>query len=277
VSACGGDDPAPDGEATSDVAAPVIPEVLCTDTRYGEVVFAYTNENETAVVVDPASSVVTGAIGSTASTVPVVFAPGRLSPAFWVTPSDPSGAVLPSWTVVGPDGESRTAGADDTTPSCDDELLTSTTDDQRQPSLEFGDPTLSADDGAVEVTVEVIGVPVDSVCPAGLDPEPVSVTIDDGNGGRAVDAASAEWSIPLGPPSDGGERSGLDFVAAMVLDRCGTDGVVQQIWPGGSFESIYDGVLVCVSETDGVPRIAVEGDEGCTRLPGTGGSRTRPG
>jgi hypothetical protein len=267
--------------ATTPVAAlPIVPEVLCIDAGItNDVAFAYVNEADTAVVLDASGSSVADGDAADFEFVPIVFAPGRVSPAFWITAVADGAETLPAWTVVGPDGVSRTASADAATPACTAELLEPTTADPRRPALEFGDPVVSSGGDSVTFSSELVGVPTDSVCAAGLEPQPVSITTDDGGAGEvSVDGPATEWVVELFPAGEGTGRFGRQLVAAEVLDRCAAGGTTQQVWPGGAFDAIYAGVLVCVTETDGQISLATDAtDPDCrSGLPGTGGTRSRP-
>jgi hypothetical protein len=261
------------------------PEVVCR--TFGDapedVAFAYVNEGPDAVVLDPAATTVVGGDEVDLGFVPVVFAPGRVSPAFWITPTDQELVEGVTWTIVGPDGETREATADLDTPICDEELLAPTTEDPREPQFQFGEPVLAEDGESVTFTSSVVGVPEESVCASGLEPSPVSIVIDNvaqmPSDYVAVEGSTADWSVPLSPPAEDGTRSGFQHVGAIVLDQCGVDGVVQATWPGGSFEDLYGGVRVCLTALDGsVTLTTSEDDPTCTSgLPGTGGGRSRPG
>ena len=248
-----------------------------------DVAFAYVNEGSEPVVLDPAASTVEGGDEVDLPFVPVVFAPGRVSPAFWITPTDQELVEGVTWTVVGPDGETRAVTADADTPICDEELLAPTTEDPREPALQFGDAVLSADGESVTFTSELVGVPEESVCAGGLEPSPVSIVTDNVADAAsaeyvAVEGATAEWTVPLAPAVEDGSRTGAQHVGALVLDQCGADGVVQSSWPGGVFEEVYAGVRVCVAALDGVVTLTTSADDpDCNSgLPGTGGGRNRP-
>lgn len=276
---------APAGGADDGEAAAIVPTVVCIDTRSltSEVAFAYVNEGD-AVVLDPSDSTVENGEEADLFLVPTVFAPGAVSPAFFISPVDPSLETLPSWTVMGPDGETRTAQADSSTPVCTDELLERTTPDDRQPAFTFSVPVLTADGTGVEYTSELVGVPELSVCPDGLASEPVLVVTDNGLDPSmaeyiSFDGQFGEWSRPFFADLGGGQTNeAVGLVAAIVLDQCSFEGTTQVIWPGGKFEDVYDGVLVCVPQTDGGLTLSTDDDDpSCTGLPSTGGGRTRPG
>lgn len=309
MSACGSDDSKSSDTTTVDTAAPttgastteppaeslpelpgtgagaaIVPSVVCIDmdslTR--EVAFAYVNEGD-AVVLGADDSTVENGEEADLFLVPTVFAPGTVSPAFFVSPTDMNEVTLPAWTVVGPDGETRTAQADASTPECTDELLASTTPDDRQPAFTFSSPVLTADGTGVEFTSELVGVPELSVCPEGLTAEPVLIVTDNGadpsmEGYMSFDGPVGEWTRPFLPDTGGGPTNeAVAGVAATVFDQCSFDGTTQIIWPGGAFEEIYDGVLVCVPESTSELVLSTdEDDPSCSGIPGTGGGRTRP-
>jgi hypothetical protein len=252
-------------------AAAIVPEVVCR-VRDGDVVFAYTNESATPVVLESASSTVENSPKRDAEFITVVFAPGRVSPAFWASPrSDRRNAPRPAWTVVGPDGVSRTAAADADTPRCTNDLLEPTTGDDRNPELVASDLADSVDGDSVDVTFSVTGVPGTSVCPAGLDAGPVSFTWDDGSTDTEL-TRTATFGVFT-------TVDGLDAAATAahitVLDICGYEGTTQSIWPGRAFENLYAGASVCaVRQDDGGVVVATE--DQCPRVAPTGGSRNRP-
>ena len=247
-----------------------MPEVVCR-TSDADVAFAYTNESATPVVLDAASSTLDNAQREDAEFVTVVFAPGRVSPAFWASPRDegskPTGQ---SWTVVGPDGVTRTAAVDDDTPRCNADLLAPTTGDDRAPELVVSEPNPTGTD-TVDVTFSVTGVPDTSVCPAGLEPEPVSVTWDDGSTGTEL-TRTANFGVF---ETVDGRDAAATAARVTVLDICGFEGTTQSIWPGGAFESLYAGASVCAArEDDGTITVATEAQ--CPGVAPTGGSRNRP-
>jgi hypothetical protein len=266
--------------------AAIVPSVLCIDARSttGDVAFAYDNQAESAVVLAPTASTVDGGAEPDQRLVPIVFAPGAVSPAFWVSSDVFGDGSLPTWTVTGPDGESRSATPDASTPACDEVLPASTTSDTREPMITVGNPALGDDGQSVVFTSELVGVPDLSVCPDGLTAGAVDIVTDNGvSPGDQLDLVEfdgpiAEWTTELFPDLDGGPgRFGRQIVAAVVLDNCSAADTPQLIWPGGRFEAVHDGVLVCIDELDGELSISTdEDDPDCRGLPGTGGSRVRP-
>jgi hypothetical protein len=262
------DPPATDPAATT--AAAIVPEVVCR-VRDGDVVFAYTNESATPVVLDADSSTVENGQLRDAEFITVVFAPGRVSPAFWMSPRRAGrDAPRPAWTVTGPDGVSRTAAADANTPRCTDELLAPTTGDDRTPEMVASEPEASGAD-TVEVTFSVTGVPETSVCPAGLEPEPVSFTWDDGSTDIEL-TLTATFGVFT---TVDGLDAATTAARVTVLDICGFEGNTQAIWPGREFESLYDGEGVCaVRQDDGGVAFATEAQ--CPGVAPTGGGRSRP-
>lgn len=258
----------PDTEPPAPAA--IVPEVVCR-TSDADAVFAYTNESATAVVLDAASSTLDNAQREDAEFVTVVFAPGRVSPAFWASPRDEGSKLTgQSWTVVGPDGVSRTAAVDDDTPRCNAGLLAPTTGDDRVPELVVTEPAPTGPD-TVDVTFSVIGVPETSVCPAGLEPEPVSITWDDDLTGTEL-TRTATFGVFT---TVDGLDAATTAARVTVLDICGFEGTTQAIWPGRAFESLYAGALVCAArQDDGTITVATEAQ--CPGVAPTGGNRIRP-
>jgi hypothetical protein len=165
---------------------------------------------------------------------------------------------------------SRTAAADADTPRCTAELLEPTTGDDRTPDLVVSEPEPSGAD-TVDVTFSVTGVPDTSVCPAGLDAEPVSFTWDDGSTGTEL-TRTATFGVF-------NTVDGLDAAATAasvtVLDICGFEGTTQRIWPGRAFESLYDGASACTArQDDGTVTLATQAQ--CPGVAPTGGNKTRP-
>lgn len=265
-------EPAATDAPTTDPPAPaaIVPEVVCR-TSDADAVFAYTNESATPVVLDAASSTLDNAQRADAEFVTVVFAPGRVSPAFWASPSDEGSKLTgQSWTVVGPDGVSRTAAVDDDTPRCSRDLLAPTTDDDRAPELVATEPEPTGAD-TLDVTFSVIGVPETSVCPAGLEPEPVSIAWDDDSTGTEL-TRTATFGVFT---STDGLDAATTGARVTVLDICGFEGTTQAIWPGRAFESLYAGASVCaVRQDDGTITVATKAQ--CPGVAPTGGSRSRP-
>lgn len=261
--------------AAAEATAAIVPEVLCVDDVEGEVAFAYDNQNTVAVVLDPSASVVEGAEAADEVFIARVFAPGRVSPAFFQSPTEFGGEV--SWTVTGPDGTMATVIADDTTPSCTPELLAPTTPDDREPVLAVTDATLDASGTSVEFATTWTGIPDDSLCATGLEALPPQVTSDIDFGADTADGPDGEWSVELVPVA--GTTSGAAYasVAVLVIDQCAADGVTQSVWSDQLLQ-VYDGVLVCFTVVDGTVDVGIEGvDPECRGLPATGGGRARPG
>lgn len=251
----------------------IIPEVLCF-TNDGEVAFAYVNENDTAVVLDASSSVVTGADPVDAEFVPVVFAPGRVSPAFFQS-SVPAGAPV-EWSVTGPDGETRSVASDDSTPPCDDAILASTVVDDRVATLEVGEPVLGADGSTVQVQTEWVGFPETSVCPEGLEALPARLTTDDTRVTASFDGFAGEWTGQLRPFE--ADRRAWIPVGLVVIDQCAAEGTTQSVWSERQLGP-FVGVCVVVTDSDGELTAVVENVtcDAIDDFAGTGGNRSRPG
>jgi len=261
-------------------AAPLTPEVVCVanngsgDGEQPDYAFAYTNDSTQPVVLSAADSALVYGEAADLVFVTRVFAPGHVSPAFFVT-GDASGQP-PSWTVVGPDGQTRTATPDESTPSCDEtlDLPAYTVDDPREPIVEISDLLVNAD-GSVSFTSTLTGADT-SVCPAGLDPQPTTITWDDGIGGGITEGATATWTVEKSPGS-APTFTHRTMVAVLVIDGCAYGDDTQTVWPGGIFESLYTGVYVCIADVNGTPTASTSQEgTGCEGLPLTGGSRVRP-
>ncbi|HSL57375.1 MAG TPA: hypothetical protein VK866_05990 [Acidimicrobiales bacterium] len=255
----------------------VTPVVVCvrSDATVGPSDFAtfFAYESDGTEPVELAESTLDGAIPDDDPFVPTLVAPGRVSPAFYAFAA---GDEALTWTVVGPDGESRTATAGPDTPPCTDELLAPSTGDSRTPALEVTRAEVSADGSSLTVDVALTGVPDLSVCPEGLMAEPVSVRMDDFQLGGLVEGATFSLTSPLFDQADGPGQQTTIPVAALVVDQCGDGDTVQGSWPNGPFESIRDGDLVCATVVDGEVAIEIVTFGGCPGgLPPTGGGRIR--
>lgn len=258
-------EPAP--EAATPVA--VTPFVVCDDDPV--VFFGYESDGTAPALLT--ESVLEGAIADDEPFVPTLVAPGRVSPAFY---AEAAVDQVLSWTVVGPDGEPRTATAGPETPPCTDELLEPTTPDPRTPALEVTRAELSPDGASVTIDVELTGVPAISVCPDGLTAEPVSVRMDDGRFGNLVEGSSSTWTGELSdrPSGEPGQLARF-LVAALVVDQCGDGEDVQPSWPNGEFRFVRDGLWACVTVVDGEISTVVSVNVCEGGLPPTGGGRIR--
>lgn len=267
VAGCGGDD----GGGTSPATAPLVPEVVCVGNDQ-EVHFAYANESSAAVVVESgASNRIDGSLTDDEPLVPTVFGIGRVSPAFYAFPAGTPDTLV--WTLTGPDGETRTAAADAATPECTDDLTASTFDDPRSPTIELVD--VQVDEVGARATARLTDVPDQSVCPPGLQPETAEIHLDDGGGGERTAGPSTERSSEFFLVGDEPPVAQI-LVAALVVDRCSTDGVVGRTWPGGELAALREPTTFCITAADdGTADVTVV--EGLCRLPPTSGSRTRPG
>ena len=259
---------------------PITPEVVCVanngsgDGIASDYAFAYTNDSDQAVVVESVESYVDNGEEADFVFVPRVFAPGHVSPAFFIT-GDGS-ETLPTWTIIGPDGQTRTATPDADTPSCNDDaaLLDRTAPDPRDPIVEVSGLQLIAD-GTVAFTTTLTGAET-SACPEGLEPRPTTITWDDGIGGNFTQGPTAEWTV------ERFEGTGMAFpyqtlVAVLVVDECASGDVAQKVWPAGVFESLYTGVYVCIADDNGTLTATTSQNDGeCHGLPQTGGTRVRP-
>jgi hypothetical protein len=263
----------PDSPGAVGTAAPaaIVPVVVCL-TFEQDVAFGYTNEADEVIVLAAADSRLDNSVNDDSRFVPRVFVPGTVTPAFFAVTADVD--ALPEWTVVGPDGVTRTATPDADTPSCENGLGES--GDDREPGIEVGDPVRSADGSTFTFTAQVVDLPATSVCPEGLEPLAPEVFIDRRADGDQLaeledlvegDSATLEWAVPFG------------YAAATVIDRCAApDGTVQSVWTDGSgVLNLREGFLVCLFDDPGPPVLWTEGsDPRCVGLPGTGGGRSRP-
>ena len=236
--------------------------------------FGYRNEADQVVSVDPASSAVAGAEPDDEAYVPTLFAPGRVSPAFYVFAVDPEIPV--SWTITGTDGVGRTATSDPQVPECTDELLQPTVPDERTPSIEIGAPQLSADGSTVTIETTAVGVPRLSVCADGLTAEPASVRMDDGNGGSTTAGNVSQWTADVLTFQPEGRRVATFIVSALVVDRCSGADVTQSSWPNGAFDDMRNGLTICATVTN--TTVSIDSFYGglCGGLAPTGGARIRP-
>jgi hypothetical protein len=197
-----------------------------------------------------------------------------VSPAFFQTGVTESSSL--AWSVTGPDGQTRTAAPDESTPVCDDTILAPTLLDERQATLEVGQPVLDADGVRFELRTEWVGIPETSVCPEGLEALPPGLTTDDGIVQESFDGTVGEWSGEL-QSTDAGGRA-LVRVALVVIDQCGADGTTQAVWSDAQ-QGVFQGFCVIVTEADGTLTTTTE-NSSCDLfddLPGTGGGRSRPG
>lgn len=265
--------------APAQPAAAITPEVLCVANPGSgdgpqDYAFAYTSDATEPVVLDAAASSVANGQEADLVFVPVLFAPGRVSPAFFV--SGDGSDTPPSWTIIGTDGVSRTATPDESTPQCVDDvtLLQRTPPDPRQPIVQVDDVSVNAD-GNVEFSTTLVGADT-SACPDGLDAQPTAITWDDGNGNLITEGPTAQWTTgPLQPQY--AATTPIAHVAVLVIDTCSYGDVSQTVWPGGVFDGLYTGVYICVVDDGGTLKASTsQDDSGCTGLPNTGGDRIRP-
>jgi hypothetical protein len=261
--------------------APLVPIALCYDSTSFGVTFAYDNQSSSVVIVDGDDNVVTGSNPDDQPFVPTVFAPGLVSPAFHVYPPEGeavSGAEEPApltWTLVGPDGQERTASGDADLPECTDELLEPTTADPREPAIEVTSAVLDAAGETVEIEATVVGVPDLSVCNAAFEPQPVIIRMDEGTGETVVDGDTSTWTAEVFDLDTIGPAARF-VVAAIVIDQCSYDGTTFSAWPTGEFEPLLEGVIVCARVVDGALEVDIL-ETGCTDLGFTGGVRIRTG
>jgi hypothetical protein len=269
---------------TTPAPAAITPEVVCaTPIGGGAVYFAYTNSSTAPVTIDAGSgNVVSGGIQDDVPLLPTVFAPGRVSPAFWVYPESEA-----TWTVTGPDGTTRTATAGDSTPECSDALLSPTVPDSRAPDLTItytAVPASANPPQQLDLVATVAGVPT-SVCASGLQPQPPEIWTDDSNGGSVIVGDSVSRTLPFeqvtDPETNQSQLVAQTIVSGLVVDVCGANGAVTKSWPSGAgFDRLRTGELVCFRAADGAITMDVHDlDVPATcvgsPLPATGGQRIR--
>ncbi len=271
---------APDAtDAPAAATGALIPEAICIDNRSFGTYFGYDNRSDVVVVVpDGPDNRLLGAHEEDEPFRPTVFAPGRVSPAFLAYPSetDPDATVV--WEVTGPDGETRSATADGSTPMCDAALLEPTTPDPRTPELRVVAITLNEARDEATVEVELTGVPEVSVCHAAFDAEPATIRIEtmDEIAGTTDPfvGTSATFTTPVVVYRNGGPGA-LVIPHVVVIDRCSSGGTVFGTWPAGTFNDLVNGTRICYSIPEsGDPE---EWEGGCTDVPATGGIVIRNG
>lgn len=266
--------PSTDHDA-SDPDAAITPTLLCVDERSRHY-FAYVNDADAPAVIElGADNQLTGGTDDDEPFVTEVFAPGRVSPAFWV--STPTGDP-PVWTVTGPDGETRTSDTGEPPARCTDDLLRPTTPDDRVGGIEVDDVELLDDGDTVQFEVRLVGVPGTSRCHEAFEPDAVRVRIVDPATDRVVDGATvtSTWPLFLDPLDKGAARRAHVPLHAYVSDRCRAGDVVAESWPNGPLADLQDGRFACIVERPGGFDVEVD-DSGCPFLPPTGGGRVRPG
>ena len=266
------------------VAGALIPEVLCiVDQGLGlldaDVYFAVDNQSDSPVALaEPTANVLTGAQsgadGGDSPLVPTVFGLGRTSPAFLAVGMDDT----VSWSLTGPDGETRTATATAESPVCTEELLTPSVVDDRDFSLAFTVTPLSGTEPPTTVTVAAVltGLSATSVCGVGLDALPVQTGLFVSGRFQSVDEPI---TLELAPPTDPALTTVRGLASAsvepVVVDICAYNGQVSRQWPlGAAFAD--NGVAgltakLCVAY-DGT---SVAKSDACPFLGFTGGGRVR--
>ena len=264
-------------------AAAIKPVVVCFDSVNGVdppeagvdgFYFGYDNTGVSPVAI-PAGlgNALSGASVDDAALAPTVFAPGHVSPAFLALVG--LDGALPSWTVRGPDGVSRTAKATKAAPPCTPDLLAPTTPDARVPKLTFsfrGLPSDAAPPTQVEVTATLTGLPATSTCASGLDAMAPLVGIGDGTS-KAASGTTSISTLTVGPQQAQNGKAYQGITARFtvtVVDRCASGGAVSLGWPTNvTLDLLRDGTNVC-AEVDGTTVTEVP----CATLAYTGGIRT---
>jgi len=265
-------------------AGALIPEVLCiVDQGLGlldaDVYFAVDNQSDSPVALaDPTANVLTGAHsgadGSDNPLVPGVFGLGRTSPAFLAVGIDDT----LSWSLVGPDGQTRTATATADSPVCTEKLLTPSIVDEREFSLDFTVTPLSGTEPPTTVTVaaEFTGLAAKSVCGVGLDALPVRTGLFVSGPFQSIDEPiTLELTPRTDPAFPKVSATAFAYVEPVVIDTCAYDGQVSRQWPlGAAFAANGVGGLtpgLCVAY-DGA---SVAQSDACLNLGFTGGGRVR--
>lgn len=242
--------------------------------------FGYTSEATTPIALPVGSrNLVQNVAPASTPLVPSVFAPGRVSPAFWVY-REP-GAEPPSWTLDGPDRIVRSATPAAEPVVCTAELLRPTGSDSRTPDLTLA-ATTSGDGSRVELIGTVTGVPTASVCPAGTTAEPVTIATDDSFDGTSTPGGERNESLEVFTTTDPATGSSRSFtrtsISVVVIDRCSFEGETSSSWPmAQAFERLRLGILVCITvEAGKVTILPLDQPANCPGgLPATGGIRTR--
>jgi hypothetical protein len=258
-------------EATAEPVS-ITPEVLCQG-EFDEfrTYFAYVSDSADAVAVPADQSVLDGLSDGDNPFVPTLFAPGRVSPAFFAYGGDEL-----SWTIVSPDGSTQTASPAADTPECTDELLTPTTPDPRTPELEVTSSTLAADGGSVTIELTLSGVPELSVCHPAFTSEPVAVVLEEKLSGTRTEGTTATFTADIADDTASSVPTAKFFIQTSVVDRCTADGTTQNSWPSGGFEDLWQCLQVRATVADG--DVTVGSNTGnCFDLPATGGAKSRPG
>jgi hypothetical protein len=230
--------------------------------------FAYTNDSAQAVVVESVESYVDN--GEEAD---FVFVPRPPRSCSRVLHHGRRQRALPTWTIIGPDGQARSATPDADTPSATTMPCSSARPGCAIRSWRSRGQLIA--DGTVAFTTTLTGAET-SACPEGLEPRPTTITWDDGIGGNFTQGPTAEWTV------ERFEGTGMAFpyqtlVAVLVVDECASSDVAQKVWPAGVFESLYTGVYVCIADDNGTLTATTSQNDGeCHGLPQTGGTRVRP-
>ena len=267
------------------VAGAVVPEVLCvTDGLSGfaeaDVYFAVDNQSDSPVAIaDPAANVLNG-VGVAGPDVdeplvPTVFGIGRTSPAFVAVAASES----VTWSLTGPDGQTRTATATAESPLCTQDDLVSSIGDDRDFGFEF---SVVSSTGTPPTEATVLVAPVDpstatSRCGAGVEALPA----------RAAFLVNGEYMpvgeplvVPMDAPFPGSPTAavsaGAAFVQYVVIDRCAFGGVESQQWPmGPDFDFGWSDLAPALCVTYDGTTIRLDDFSACPGLGATGGSRVR--
>lgn len=267
-------------------AGAVVPEVLCVTSGMdgfaeADVYFAVDNQSDSPVAIaDPAANVLTG-VGVPGPDVddplvPTVFGIGRTSPAFVAVAASDS----VTWSLTGPDGQTRTATATAESPLCTDDDLIASIGDDRDFGLEF---SVVSSTGTPPTEATVLATPVDpsastSRCGAGVEALPARTAyLVNGEYVSVDEPLVVPMDVPFPGSPTAAVTAGAAYVQYVVIDRCAFGGVESQQWPmGPNFIQFGQSDLapdLCVTY-DGTD-IRLDDFSACPGLGATGGSRIR--
>jgi hypothetical protein len=256
----------------------VTPEVICADSR-GALFFGYTNSSDLPARIDGTNNALTGSTEDLAL-APTLFGLGHVTPAFWAYGDDAGND--PTWTLIGPDGTSRTAARTDATPDCPD-TQPKADGDARTPDLLFayalprdlvGDPT------SVHLTAEMVGADGPSACPGGLTAQPGKLFVQREDE-PAIAGTRLELDLPFTPFTDPVSKHTYLLaetgIEGIVVDTCTAGDASTKSWPlGEDFERLREGVMVCIRYDDFRTTMeVVDQPYNCAGLPLTDGVRIR--
>ncbi len=249
--------------------APLVPEVVCVTEDFF-VSFAYDNQSDAVVVLDPADNVLSGTAADDEPFVPTHFAPGRSAAVFSAIPEGEPTAV--TWELTGPDGVTRSATPTADTPSCAD-LTSRMSTDTRTPELvtsaEFDEAT-----NQVTLDLELTGVPPASVCNEAFEPSSAIIRFERDNGEVLAEGTTLTMTSEVAGEAGSGRVASFD-VSVVVIDRCTYDGTTFSSWPGGAFVDLFYIGGLCVDVEGTAPEVSEGACSG--GLPLVPGSKIRSG